>query len=113
MYTPALVGFHQALRDVAWQITRVDPRYADHVSSQCRTYTDIETLPSAWRKLFTSYFVYGGSTSLYLIIDGLDEAEEDSDYGGDEFLRLIADLQGMYGALHADSASCANGGYTY
>jgi hypothetical protein len=98
---------------VPWQITRVDPRYADHVSSQCRTYTDIEILPSAWRKLFTSYFVYGGSASLYLIIDGLDEAEEYGDYGRDEFLRLIADLRGMYGALHAESASFANGGYTH
>jgi hypothetical protein len=61
-------AFHQGLRDVAWQITRFDPKYTDHVSSQCRSYTDIETLPSAWRKLFASYFVYGGLPSLYLIM---------------------------------------------
>jgi hypothetical protein len=88
-------GLHQALRDVAWQITRYDPAYAQHVASQCRSWADIETLPSAWRKLFASYF-NDSSRSLYLIIDGLDEAEEDGEYGRSEFLKLLPDLHGKY-----------------
>ena len=88
-------GFHQALRDVAWQITRYNPTYARHIASQCHSWADIETLASAWRTLFTAYF-NDASRSLYLVIDGLDEAEEDGDYGRNEFLKLLPDLQGMY-----------------
>jgi len=89
-------GFHQALRDIAWQITRFDAKYTDHVASQCRSSIDIETLPSAWRKLFVSYYGSGSKRSLYLIIDGLDETEEDGDYGRGEFFKLLSDLQGAY-----------------
>ncbi|KAH4600574.1 hypothetical protein HBI73_178420 [Parastagonospora nodorum] len=86
-------GFHQALKDIAWQITRLNPSYADHVTSNCRSTTDIDTLPSAWRKLFVSYFGGQSKTPLYLVIDGLDEVEEDGEYGRSEFLKLLSDLQ--------------------
>lgn len=89
-------GFHQAFRDMAWQITRSHGSYADHVASQCRTGTDIETLPSAWRKLFVTYFGPASTNSLYLIIDGFDEAEDEGEYGRGEFLKLLSDLQGAY-----------------
>lgn len=93
-------GFHQALRDVAWQITRLDARYATHLAAQCRSSTDIETLSSAWRKLFLSYFGFGSSQSLYLVIDGLDEAEDTGDFGHNEFLELLADLEGRCSQSH-------------
>jgi len=86
-------GFLQALRDISWQIAQFDPDYADHVSSQCRTWADIETLPSAWRKLFTSYFGQPGR-SLCLVLDGLDEANDGGEYGLKSFLKLLADIQG-------------------
>jgi hypothetical protein len=87
-------GYHQALRDIAWQITRFYPDYTDHVALQCRSGTDIETLPSAWRKLFVSYFGGSCQSSLYLIIDGVDETEDDGDYGRCKFFELLSDLQG-------------------
>jgi hypothetical protein len=87
-------GFHQALRDVSWQLTRFDPNYTDHVASQCRSCADIETLPAVWRKLFTSYFRMPGCL-LYLILDGIDEAQEESDYGRRSFLKLISDIAGI------------------
>jgi hypothetical protein len=88
---------------MAWQITRYDSSYADHVSSSCRSSTDIETLPSAWRKLFLDYFGKASQKSLYLVIDGLDEAEDGGEYGRREFLRLLTDLQGMYVARRRTS----------
>ncbi|KAH5327358.1 hypothetical protein HBI12_074650 [Parastagonospora nodorum] len=72
-------GFHQALKDIAWQITRLNPSYSGHVTSNCRSTTDIEISQS--------------KTPLYLVIDGLDEAEEDGEYGRSEFLKLLSDLQ--------------------
>lgn len=87
-------GFHQALRDIAWQITRFNTNYTDHVASQCRSGTDIETLPSAWRKLSVGYFNGSSQGSLYLVIEGLDETEDDGAYGRCEFLKLLSDLQG-------------------
>lgn len=88
-------GFHQALKDVAWQISRVNTDYADYISSQCRSWADVDTTHSAWRKLFTSYF---GSTgrSLYLILDGIDETDEIGDHGREEFLSLLPDLTGTF-----------------
>ncbi|KAF2682294.1 hypothetical protein K458DRAFT_456173 [Lentithecium fluviatile CBS 122367] len=86
-------GFLQALRDIAWQITRFDSEYADHISTYCRSWADIETLPSARRKLFTSYF-RTPSRSLYLVLGGMDEAEEDGEFGHRNFLNLISDIQG-------------------
>jgi hypothetical protein len=86
-------GFHQALRDVAWQITRFDADYADHVASECRSWADVETVPSAWRKLFTSYFSVKGRT-LHLVFDGIDETEEGGDRGRGAFLKLLPDIQG-------------------
>jgi len=88
-------GFHQALRDIAWQVTRLDSAYTDHVTSNCRSTRDIETLPSAWRNLFLSYFAGLSQTSLYLVIDGFDETENDGEYGRSEFLKLLSDLKGM------------------
>ncbi|KAL1597878.1 hypothetical protein SLS60_008365 [Paraconiothyrium brasiliense] len=86
-------GFHQALRDVAWQITRFNADYTDHVTSQCRSWADIETVPSAWRKLITRYFSKEGRT-LYLVFDGIDEAEEGGDRGRAAFLKLLPDITG-------------------
>jgi hypothetical protein len=97
-------AFQQALRDVAWQISRLDTKYADHVASQCRSVEDIETLPSAWRKLFVGYFGAASRSTLYLVIDGLDEVEEDGEYGRAEFLNLLSAFQGacyfMYDLSH-------------
>ncbi|KAF2791191.1 hypothetical protein K505DRAFT_281236 [Melanomma pulvis-pyrius CBS 109.77] len=88
-------GFHQALKDVAWQISRVNTDYADHISSQCRSWADVDTTHSAWRKLFTSYFGSPGRP-LYLILDGIDETDETGDHGREEFLSLLPDLTGKF-----------------
>lgn len=47
-------GFHQVLRDIAWQITSSNSKYADYVSTRCRTTTDIDMLSSAWRALISN-----------------------------------------------------------
>jgi hypothetical protein len=89
-------AYHQALRAIAWQRTRFIADYTNHVASQCHSSTDIETLPSAWRKLFVSYFSGSCQSSLYPVIDGLDETEDDGEYGRCEFLKLLSDLQGAF-----------------
>jgi hypothetical protein len=82
------------LRDIAGQLSRTDAGFADHVLTHCRSFADIDTIPSIWRRLYTEYFGRNGRT-LYLILDGMDEAEEGGDYGREQFLKILPDIIGM------------------
>ena len=87
--SPKMRSFHQALRDLAFQIYQNDPAYAKYLETVCESFSDIETLESAWRTLFREYFIHDDATesTVFLVLDGLDEA-----YDPDEFLHLLQDL---------------------
>ena len=88
---PKTRSFHQALRDLAYQISQNDPVYAKYVAANCDTVEDINTLHSAWRVLFVNFFLKRKDvgSSAYLIIDGVDEA---FDAEWQIFLNLMKDL---------------------
>ena len=88
---PRMRSFHQALRDLAFQISQNDSVYAQYLKAACGSFSDIETLESAWRTLFREYFVDNDDTesTIFLVLDGLDEA-----YDPNEFLHLVQDLNG-------------------
>lgn len=75
---PKTRSFHQALCDLAYQISQNDPVYAKYVEANCDTSEDIKTLQSAWRILFVNFFLEKKDvgSSVYLIIDGVDEGFE-------------------------------------
>jgi hypothetical protein len=88
---PKTRSFHQALRDLAYQISQNDPVYAKYVAANCDSPEDINTLQSAWRNLFINFFVKKKDvgSSVYLIIDGVDEAY---DAERQAFLDLVKDV---------------------
>lgn len=71
-------SFHQALCDLAYQISQNDPVYAKYVAASCDIAEDVSTLHSAWRVLFVNFFLKKKDvgSSVYLVIDGVDEAFE-------------------------------------
>ena len=75
---PKTRSFHQAIRDLAYQISQNDPVYAKYVAANCDSVEDVNTLRSAWRNLFVNYFHHKGDirSRAYLILDGVDEAFE-------------------------------------
>ena len=89
---PETRSFLQALRDLAYQISQNDSVYAKHMCSSCQSQDDIKTIRSAWRKLYVDFFVRGGDldSSVYLILDGVDEAY---DAERKVFLELLNDLK--------------------
>jgi hypothetical protein len=89
---PQTRSFHQALRDLAYQISQNDPVYAKYIDSQCQSPDDIRTIRSAWRKLFVEYFIKNDrvDSSVYLVVDGVDEAYEAE---RQLFLELLSDLK--------------------
>lgn len=88
---PKTRSFHQALRDLAYQISQNDPIYAKYVAVHCESLEDINTLQSAWRNLFINFFVKNKDAyrSVYLVIDGVNEA-----YGAERknFFDLVKDV---------------------
>lgn len=88
---PKTRSFHQALCDLAYQISQNDPVYAKYVAANCDTAEDISTLHSAWRVLFVNFFLKKKDvgSSVYLVIDGVDEAFEAE---WKTFLGLIKDV---------------------
>ena len=89
---PQTRSFHQALRDLAYQISQNDPVYAKYIDSQCQSPDDIKTIQSVWRKLFVDFFLQNDriDSSVYLVIDGVDEANEAE---RQLFLELLSDLK--------------------
>ncbi|KAF7623645.1 NACHT and TPR domain protein [Aspergillus flavus] len=72
---PGTRSFHQALRDLALQISKNDPVYLKHLAT-IANYEVISTLESAWRLLFLDYFVKkpNADSDVYILLDGVDEA---------------------------------------
>ncbi|KAB8238058.1 NACHT and TPR domain protein [Aspergillus alliaceus] len=87
---PGTRSFHQALRDLALQISRNDPVYLKHLAT-IEDYERISTLESAWRLLFTGYFIKKSNTdsNVYILLDAVDEA---LDQERRAFLSLAKDL---------------------
>lgn len=88
---PKTRSFHQALCDLAYQISQNDPVYAKHVAANCDIAEDVSTLYSAWRVLFVNFFLRKKNvgSSVYLVMDGVDEAFEAE---WKTFLDLIKDI---------------------
>ncbi|KAI9763739.1 MAG: hypothetical protein M1840_009136 [Geoglossum simile] len=88
---PKTRSFGQALRDVAYQICQNDPVYTKHVTTQCDSPEEVDSLESAWRSLFVGFFLRsnGLDSSVYILLDGIDEAY---DAERQTFLGLIKDL---------------------
>jgi hypothetical protein len=89
--TPDTRSFHQALCDLAFQISQNDDAYRKHLLMACQSSEDIKTIPSAWRKLFLEFYVDGPDTnsSLYMVMDGIDEAYDEE---RKTFLELVKDI---------------------
>ncbi|KAL6234540.1 hypothetical protein BDW75DRAFT_241045 [Aspergillus navahoensis] len=72
---PRTRSFHQALRDLACQLSRSDPGYQKWLGT-IKDYEQISTLESAWHLLFAEYFLQksapGGTA--YILLDAVDEA---------------------------------------
>ncbi|KAH0543160.1 hypothetical protein FGG08_002505 [Glutinoglossum americanum] len=84
-------SFHQALRDVAYQICQNDPVYTKYIIAQCDSPEEVDSIESAWRILFTDFFLRdnGLGSSVYILLDGIDEAY---DTEAQTFLGLVKDL---------------------
>ncbi|KAL2871688.1 NACHT and TPR domain protein [Aspergillus lucknowensis] len=87
---PDTRSFHQALRDLAFQISRNDPVYHKYIAT-VQDYEKINTLQSAWRLLFAEYFLKKPNveSNVYILFDGVDEAFDDERR---TFLGLAKDL---------------------
>ncbi|KAL4944136.1 hypothetical protein BDV06DRAFT_220605 [Aspergillus oleicola] len=72
---PDTCSFHQALRDLAYQVSKNDPVYQKHLAT-VEEYERIRTLESAWQLLLVDYFVNKPNveSSVYILLDALDEA---------------------------------------
>ncbi|KAI9769862.1 MAG: hypothetical protein M1839_003581 [Geoglossum umbratile] len=88
---PKTRSFSQALRDIAYQICQNDPVYAKHVTTQCDSPAEIDSIESIWRCFFKGFFLQenGLDSSAYILFDGIDEAY---DAERQTFLQLIKDL---------------------
>jgi tetratricopeptide (TPR) repeat protein len=89
---PSTRSFHQAFRDIAYQISQNDPVYQKYLSSTVEDYESISTMESAWRTLFVDYFLIDkyGDSSVYMLFDGVDEAFETE---RQIFLSLLKDVR--------------------
>ncbi|RLL95865.1 hypothetical protein CFD26_105362 [Aspergillus turcosus] len=87
---PATRSFHQALRDLAYQLSRNDPAYEKYLVT-LGDYGSASTLESAWRTLFVNYFLKKESitSSVYVLFDAVDEAFEEERL---VFLQLAKDI---------------------
>jgi hypothetical protein len=77
---PETRSVHRALRDMAFQIHQNDGSYRKHVDSRCHSLNDIKTISSTWRTLFAEYYLTSdckNDSSVYLILDGIDESFQD------------------------------------
>lgn len=83
-------SFHQALKDLAYQISLNDPIYKRYIVMNAGP-EEISNITSTWRTLFLDFFVRrkNNDSSVYIILDGVDEAV-DSEWR--TFLGLVQDL---------------------
>lgn len=85
--------FDQALRDIAFEVARMDAKFAKYMASNFDS-TEVRSLASIWRNLFANYFLRHGATdsSIYIVLDGIDEADRDS---REDFLGLLTDVDSV------------------
>ncbi|KAF3169850.1 hypothetical protein EYR41_001342 [Orbilia oligospora] len=69
--------FAIALRTIAYQIALSDPIYRQLVENTCQGIEDIGTLASVWRHLFRVFFATKFQSQIFIILDGVDEAQRD------------------------------------
>ncbi|KAF7128696.1 hypothetical protein CNMCM5793_003547 [Aspergillus hiratsukae] len=89
---PQTRSVHQALRDLAFQISKSDPVYQKYLGT-IGEYERISTLESAWRLLFVEYFLkepnIDSKSTAYILLDALDETPDEE---WRIFLSLARDL---------------------
>ncbi|CAI7663781.1 unnamed protein product [Penicillium pancosmium] len=87
---PQTRSFHQALRDLAFQLSRSDPEYQKYLTT-IEEYEQISTLESAWRLLFVEYFLKKPDIkrTTYILLDGVDETLDEERTA---FIDLARDL---------------------
>jgi tetratricopeptide (TPR) repeat protein len=75
---PQTRSFHQALRDLAFQISKSDPVYQKYLGT-ISEYERISTLESAWRLLFVEYFLKKPNieSTAYILLDAVDETPDE------------------------------------
>ncbi|MBE3047691.1 hypothetical protein IMZ48_35310, partial [Candidatus Bathyarchaeota archaeon] len=91
---PETRSVNQALRDIAYQLSEDDAFYGNELLRKLGSRDDIKTIPSAFRSLFNTPCTTDTRTrSIYLFLDGVDEAEQ---VEMDDLLRLLAEVPSRY-----------------
>ncbi|KAL4879917.1 NACHT and TPR domain protein [Aspergillus karnatakaensis] len=87
---PNTRSFHQALLDLAFQISKSDPVYHKYLAT-IESHERVSTLESAWRLLFVDFFLKkrNADSTVYILFDALDEAFDEERR---DFLSLAKDL---------------------
>lgn len=93
---PDTQTFTQALRDIAYQLSRKDTAYEKYIASVCGPDSRFASLQSIWRNLFVDYFLQNSSVNctVYIVLDGMDESYPDS---REQFLELMKDIKSETG----------------
>ncbi|KAH8695196.1 NACHT and TPR domain protein [Talaromyces proteolyticus] len=75
---PDTRSFHQALRDLAFQISKNDSVYQKYLTT-IEEYEKINSLESAWRLLFVEFFLKRKNvdSTVYILLDAVDEGFEE------------------------------------
>jgi Cdc6-like AAA superfamily ATPase len=92
-YDPDLRSFKKALRTLSYAICMNDPIYAKHVATVCSFPDDIRTTYMIWQRLFVDFYSKESDNlqnTVYVIIDGLDEAFEEERRNFLELLRVFS-----------------------
>ena len=75
---PNLRSLDSALRTIAYQITKNDPIYAKHILGKLDFIGDCKSSTRFWNEAILNYFNRkDGKSSVYIVVDALDEMEED------------------------------------
>lgn len=85
---PETRDVHQALCDIAYQVSEDNVYYTRYLLNQLRSSDEIKTIPSAFRKLFLEPCM-NKQAKLFIFLDGLDEAYQD------EMRELLTEMSGL------------------
>ncbi len=84
-------SFHQALKDMAYMISQNDQIYAKFLTSRLESEDNISTTTSAWKNLFSDFFIrQNGDSRVVILLDGIDEAFRAD---REEFFDLARDIE--------------------
>ena len=76
---PSTQSFTNILKTLAFQIAGADPEYASQIEGACKTPQYLHSVWGAWKKLFDiEHLSREDAEVIYIIIDGVDEAEPQS-----------------------------------